>query len=90
MPTSVLLAILAAAGLLALAPALVRRHDVVERQVAERARSTARVLSRDRRRRRTVAHRAAPPPAPPPAAADADPVAPPAPRVPRSGSGARR
>ena len=51
MPTSVLLAILAAAGLLALAPALVRRHDAVERQVAERAQSTARILSRSRRRR---------------------------------------
>jgi hypothetical protein len=50
-PTSVLLAVLAAAGLLALAPALVRRHDVTERQVAERAQSTARVLSRRQRRR---------------------------------------
>jgi hypothetical protein len=50
-PTSVLLAVLAAAGLLALAPALVRRHDATERQVAERARSTARVLPRSRRRR---------------------------------------
>ena len=53
MPTSVLLAVLAAAGLLALAPALVRRYDATERLVAERASSTARVLSR-RRRRRTV------------------------------------
>lgn len=53
MPTSVLLAVLAAAGLLALAPALVRRYDATERQVAERAQSTARVLQR-RRRRRTV------------------------------------
>lgn len=53
MPTSVLLAVLAAAGLLALAPALVRRYDATERLVAERAISTARVLSR-RRRRRTV------------------------------------
>ncbi|WP_033343667.1 divisome protein SepX/GlpR [Catenuloplanes japonicus] len=53
MPTSVLLAVLAAAGLLALAPALVRRYDATERQVAERAQSTARVLER-RRRRRTV------------------------------------
>jgi hypothetical protein len=52
-PTSVLLAVLAAAGLLALAPALVRRYDATERLVAERASSTARVLSR-RRRRRTV------------------------------------
>ncbi|WP_179266409.1 hypothetical protein [Asanoa hainanensis] len=52
-PTSVLLAVLAAAGLLALAPALVRRYDATERLVAERALSTARVLSR-RRRRRTV------------------------------------
>ncbi|GAB1694573.1 hypothetical protein [Krasilnikovia sp. M28-CT-15] len=53
MPTSVLLAVLAAAGLLALAPALVRRYDATERLVAERASSTARVLAR-RRRRRTV------------------------------------
>jgi hypothetical protein len=52
-PTSVLLAVLAAAGLLALAPALVRRYDATERQAAERALSTARVLQR-RRRRRTV------------------------------------
>ncbi|HET9517248.1 MAG TPA: hypothetical protein VFO77_05950 [Actinoplanes sp.] len=52
-PTSVLLAVLAAAGLLALAPALVRRYDATERQAAERALSTARVLAR-RRRRRTV------------------------------------
>ncbi|WP_239126375.1 divisome protein SepX/GlpR [Asanoa siamensis] len=52
-PTSVLLAVLAAAGLLALAPALVRRYDATERLVAERASPTARVLSR-RRRRRTV------------------------------------
>ena len=51
MPTSVLLAVLAAAGLLALAPALVRRYDATERLAAERALSTARVLSRDRRRR---------------------------------------
>ncbi|WP_327006436.1 divisome protein SepX/GlpR [Dactylosporangium sp. NBC_01737] len=72
-PTSVLLAVLAAAGLLALAPALVRRYDATERLVAERALSTARVLTRagmrrDRRRRtipgrrpvnppRTVVHR---------------------------------
>ncbi|HEU4347720.1 MAG TPA: hypothetical protein VFR35_08025, partial [Actinoplanes sp.] len=53
MPTSVLLAVLAAAGLLALAPALVRRYDATERLAAERALSTARVLAR-RRRRRTV------------------------------------
>jgi hypothetical protein len=52
-PTSVLLAVLAAAGLLALAPALTRRYDATERVAAERATSTARVLSR-RRRRRTV------------------------------------
>ncbi|WP_405103203.1 hypothetical protein [Micromonospora sp. NBC_01412] len=52
-PTSVLLAVLAAAGLLALAPALVRRYDATERLVAERAQSTARVLQR-RRRGRTV------------------------------------
>jgi hypothetical protein len=50
-PTSVLLAVLTAAGLLALAPALVRRYDATERLAAERALSTARVLSRDRRRR---------------------------------------
>jgi len=52
-PTSVLLAVLAAAGLLALAPALTRRYDATERVAAERAASTARVLTR-RRRRRTV------------------------------------
>jgi hypothetical protein len=52
-PTSVLLAVLAAAGLLALAPALVRRYDATSRSVAERAQSTARVLPR-RRRVRTV------------------------------------
>ncbi|GGK83744.1 divisome protein SepX/GlpR [Mangrovihabitans endophyticus] len=51
MPTSVLLAVLTAAGLLALAPALVRRYDATERLVAERALSTARVLTRHRRRR---------------------------------------
>src|SRR5215467_6157127 len=51
MPTSVLLAVLAAAGLLALAPALVRRYDATERLAAERAQSTARVLDRQRRRR---------------------------------------
>src|SRR5439155_4611334 len=61
-PTSVLLAVLAAAGLLALAPALVRRYDATERLVAERALSTARVI--DRRRQRTVPGRrpANPPP----------------------------
>ncbi len=53
MPTSVLLAVLAAAGLLALAPALVRRYDATERLAAERALSTARVIDR-RRRPRTV------------------------------------
>jgi hypothetical protein len=52
-PTSVLLAVLAAAGLLALAPALTRRYDATERVAAERATSAARVLTR-RRRRRTV------------------------------------
>jgi len=52
-PTSVLLAVLAAAGLLALAPALVHRYDAAERLVAERALSTARVIER-RRRPRTV------------------------------------
>ena len=46
-----LLAVLAAAGLLALAPALVRRYDATERLAAERAQSTARVLDRTRRRR---------------------------------------
>jgi len=56
-PTSVLLAVLAAASLLALAPALVRRYDAAERLVAERALSTARVLDR-RRRRRSVPGRA--------------------------------
>jgi hypothetical protein len=57
-PASVLLAVLAAAGLLALAPALVRRYDATERLVAERALSTARVVIKagtgTRRRRRTV------------------------------------
>jgi len=52
-PTSVLLAVLAAAGLLALAPALVRRYDATQRLAAERALSTARVIDR-RRRPRTV------------------------------------
>jgi hypothetical protein len=50
-PTSVLLAVLAAAGLLALAPALVRRYDATERLEAERTQSTARVLARTRRPR---------------------------------------
>jgi hypothetical protein len=50
-PASVLLAVLAAAGLLALAPALVQRYDATERLAAERAQSTARVLPRSRRRR---------------------------------------
>jgi hypothetical protein len=49
-PTSVLLAVLTAAGLLALAPALTRRSDPPVPAVST---STARVLSR-RRRRRTV------------------------------------
>lgn len=62
MPTSVLLAVLAAAGLLALAPALVRRYDATERQVAERAQSTARVLSRTRRRRSVPGRRPVNPP----------------------------
>ena len=62
MPTSVLLAVLAAAGLLALAPALVRRYDAAERLAAERALSTARVLSRDRRRRTVPGRRPLNPP----------------------------
>jgi hypothetical protein len=69
MPTSVLLAVLAAAGLLALAPALVRRYDATERLVAERALSTARVLNRRRRRRSIPGRRPVNPPpwlAPPP------------------------
>src|SRR5688572_24779904 len=81
-PTSVLLAVLAAAGLLALAPALVRRYDATERLVAERAISTARVLSR-RRRRRTVPGRR---PVRPPRAVCAAPVsAPPAQQTARPG-----
>ncbi|MEV6526992.1 hypothetical protein AB0M43_34190 [Longispora sp. NPDC051575] len=63
MPTSVLLAVLAAAGLLALAPALVRRYDATERLVAERALSTARVISRQRRRRTVPTRRGYPDPA---------------------------
>lgn len=51
MPTSVLLAILAGAGLLALAPALVRRYDADERIAAERENSSARVLDRSSRPR---------------------------------------
>jgi len=62
MPTSVLLAVLAAAGLLALAPALVRRYDATERLVAERALSTARVLNRRRRRRSIPGRRPVNPP----------------------------
>lgn len=49
MPTSVLLAVLAGAGLLALAPALVRRYDAAERIAAEREESQARVLDRKTR-----------------------------------------
>jgi hypothetical protein len=62
LPTSVLLAVLAAAGLLALAPALVRRYDATERLEAERARSTARVLSRTRRHRSVPGRRPINPP----------------------------
>ncbi|GAA5193086.1 hypothetical protein GCM10023322_54120 [Rugosimonospora acidiphila] len=62
MPTSVLLAVLAAAGLLALAPALVRRYDATERLVAERAMSTARVIERQRRRRTVPGRRPVNPP----------------------------
>jgi hypothetical protein len=61
-PTSVLLAVLTAAGLLALAPALVRRYDATERLVAERALSTARVLSRARRKRSVPGHSPVNPP----------------------------
>jgi len=61
-PTSVLLAVLAAAGLLALAPALVRRYDATERLAAERASSTARVLSRRRRLRSVPGRRPVNPP----------------------------
>ena len=64
MPTSVLLAVLAAAGLLALAPALVRRYDATERLVAERATSTARVLAAPP----SAPHRARTPTGQPPAA----------------------
>ncbi|GAA2521181.1 divisome protein SepX/GlpR [Pilimelia columellifera] len=62
MPTSVLLAVLAAAGLLALAPALVRRYDATERLVAERTSSTARVLDRTRRPRTVPGRRPINPP----------------------------
>ena len=51
MPTSVLLAVLAGAGLLALAPALVRRYDADERIAADREQSDARVLERDTKAR---------------------------------------
>jgi len=61
-PTSVLLAVLAAAGLLALAPALVRRYDATERLVAERALSTARVIDRHRRHRTVPGRRPLNPP----------------------------
>jgi len=61
-PTSVLLAVLAAAGLLALAPALVRRYDATERLVAERALSTARVIERQRRQRTVPGRRPVNPP----------------------------
>jgi len=62
-PTSVLLAVLAAAGLLALAPALVRRYDATERLAAEREASTARVLDRQRRSRTVPGRRPVRPPA---------------------------
>lgn len=51
MPTSVLLAVLAGAGLLALAPALVRRYDADERIAADREQSEARVLERKEKTR---------------------------------------
>jgi len=83
-PTSVLLAVLAAAGLLALAPALVRRYDATERLVAERAVSTARVLvcagQHSLRRRRTVPGRR--PVNPPRARVPAVPSAPELPAAP--------
>lgn len=56
MPTSVLLAILAGAGLLALAPALVRRYDADERIAADRENSRARVLDRESGKSKTAAH----------------------------------
>src|SRR4051794_13228251 len=51
MPSSVLLAILVGAGVLALMPALVRRYDSAVRAHAELRTSTMRVLLRTRRRR---------------------------------------
>jgi hypothetical protein len=98
LPTSVLLAVLAAAGLLALAPALVRRYDATERLEAERAQATARVLSRTRRRRTVPGRRPVNPPrALPPTLRVAAPPTPipvsaPPPRavVPRSAPPARR
>ncbi len=57
-----LLAVLAAAGLLALAPALVRRYDATERLIAERALSTARVLDRKRKPRTVPGRRPVNPP----------------------------
>ncbi|HEX6686138.1 MAG TPA: hypothetical protein VF062_25420 [Candidatus Limnocylindrales bacterium] len=84
MPTSVLLAVLVAAGLLALAPALVRRYDATERLVAERALSTARVLNRRRRMRSIPGRRPVNPPpwmAPPPDIEDYDDLVPA--RIPR-------
>jgi hypothetical protein len=89
LPTSVLLAVLVAAGLLALAPALVRRYDATERLEAERETSQARVLSRARRRRSVPGRRPVnPPQALPPTLRRA---APPAGGVPvdRAASGAR-
>lgn len=74
MPTSVLLAVLAAAGLLALAPALVRRYDTTERQVAEREWSTARVVTRRRRRCTVPGHHPVNPPRRAPDTAVADPA----------------
>lgn len=62
MPTSVLLAVLAATGLFVLAPALVRRYDATERLTAERTSSSARVLSRRRRRRTVPGHAPVNPP----------------------------
>lgn len=51
MPTSVLLAVLVGAGLLALAPALVRRYDADERIAADLEDSAAKVLARKPRSR---------------------------------------
>ena len=97
LPTSVLLAVLAAAGLLALAPALVRRYDATERLEAERASSTARVLSRTRRRRTVPGRRPINPPRvlPPTLRVAAPPTAAPESKpdlsvVPRSAPPARR